>query len=105
MNYLVKIYQGELNVNGHKYFEWLNEDYTKLKAVFCSPGTNLSLAFNDGKNLILRGLEYNQSEHTSPNKRAFFVDKQLCREVLKGVVSKADATIKNKVSIYLILEK
>ena len=102
---LVKIYSGELSNQGHKSFDWLNKDYKKLKAVFCSPGVNLSLAFNSGKKLMLRGLEYDKAIHTSPNNRVFRTNKVLENEVISGLISKTEPTSSDSAAVYLILER
>jgi hypothetical protein len=102
---IVKIYQSELINQGNNRFEWLNTDYKKLKSVFCSPGVNISLAFNNGKKLFLRGFEYRDSKRISPNKRTIEVNKDLENEVISGVISKTETTSSNNASIYLVLEK
>ena len=82
-------------------FSWNSGSYKKLKAIFCSPKVDLSLLFNDGKEVFMRGFEYGEVKHTAPNNRAFYLDKELQNEVIIGVVSKTEA----QSSVYLIVEK
>lgn len=102
---LVKIYQGELNNQGHKSFEWLNKDYKKLKGIFCSPGVNLSLAFNSGKKLMFRGFEQGDAIHQSPNDRIIKVSENLGKEIIIGVINKTEPTSSDNAAVYLILER
>ena len=102
---IVKIYNGELVNQGSNSFEWVNKDYTKLKSVFCSPGVNLALAFENGRKIMFRALEQRESVGIEPNKRVFELEKELQKEIISGVVSRTEPTSSNEASIYLILEK
>ncbi len=88
----------------HQSFEWNSGEYKKLKAVFCSPDVQLSLAFDNGRKISLRGFEYQESKDTVPNNRNFRIVKDLDNEVISGVVSKSEDN-KEPISVYLILEK
>ena len=101
MPYLIKIpIENEV---AHSRFEWQSGSYKKLIAVFCSPGVQLALVFNNGKKVFLRNWDKQKSSDIPPNSRVFFVDKDLDNEIISGVVSK-NPKERHK-SIYLIVEK
>ena len=101
MLYCRKIFRSKSGSLKHQTFEWNTEEHKKLKAVFCSPGTQLSLTFENGKKIILRGFECRESKDTKPNNRVFKIEKDLDNEIISGIISKAGGTA----SVYLILEK
>ena len=88
----------------HHRFEWNSGEYKKLKAIFCSPDVQLSLVFNDGKQVFLRQFNFEESVSTPPNSRVIFINKELKNEVITGVVSVGDVKSEYK-SVYLIVEK
>ena len=88
----------------HHRFEWNSEKYKKLVGVFCSPGIELALVFNDGKQVFVRQFEFSHTKNISPNSRVLFVEKALNNEIITGVVSKLNPKDSNK-SVYLIVEK
>ena len=103
MHHLIKI---PIIANGslHHRFEWNSEEYKKLNAVFCSPDVQLSLVFNDGKEVFLRQFNFEEALSISPNSRVIFIEKSLKNEIITGVASLNIPSFKNK-SIYLIVEK
>ena len=101
MEYCVKIPIQVPNQLKVQTFKWNSNGYKKLKAIFCSPKVDLSLLFNDGKEIFMRGFEYGEVKHTAPNNRVFHIDKPLKDEVIIGVVGKTEA----QSAVYLIVEK
>ena len=104
MCYLLKIFDGELKNNGTKAFEFTIKDYKKVRGVFASGETNLSLAFDNGKNILVRNFEQRNTSDNPPNKRPLLFDKAIEMEIIKGVIISINKTI-TKQSIYLILDK
>lgn len=85
----------------HQAFEWNSGEFKTLKAVLCSPDTSLSLAFDNGKKVAVRNLNFEKTQ-CAPNKRAFIINKTLNKELILGVLS----IFANKnTSVYFLLEK
>ena len=88
----------------HQAFEYNSNAFKKLVGVFCSPAVQLSLVFNNGRKVFVRGQEYQASKDTIPNHRVFRINKVLDNEIISGMISKAEANTR-PISVYLILEK
>ena len=104
MCFLLKIFDGNLENNGTKSFEFTIKDYKKVRGVFASGETNVSLAFDNGRKVMLRNFEQRKTNDNPPNKRPLIFDKAIDMEIIKGVITSINKEI-TKESIYLILEK
>lgn len=102
MLHLIKIFESN-SENLHQSFEWNSGEYKKLKAVFCAPEVQLSLAFDNGKKIAIRSFENNMAE-CAPNDRNIKIEKDLDQEIISGVISKTEQH-QGPLSVYLILEK
>ena len=103
MLHLVKIFESNLE-DLHQRFEWNSGEYKKLISVFCSPDVQLSLVFDSGKKISLRGFEYQESKDTAPNNRNLRIEKDLDNELISGIISRVGNN-KRQISVYLIVEK
>ena len=103
MCYLHKIFDGKLKNNGTNAFEFEIKDYTKVRGVFASGDTNISLAFDNGKAVLIRNFEQRKDSNIAPNKRPLLFDKSIKMELIKGVITNIDLA-KTTESVYLILE-
>ena len=86
----------------HQTFQWQSNKYEKLTAVFCSPETQLSLAFDNGKKVAIKSLNYEGTLRVPPNGRVFYINKELNNELILGVLS---IFAKKNASVYFLLEK
>lgn len=98
---LHKIYGGKLENQGSESFRFTIKDFKKVHGAFCSAGVNLSLAFDNGKKLMLHGFEFGKNTDCPPNKRPIIFDEDIEMELVSGVVSGEMGT---NGSVYLILE-
>lgn len=98
---LNKIYEGQLKNQGSESFRFTIKDFKKVHGAFCSGGANLSLAFDNGKKVVLQGFEFSHSLDCPPNKRPIFFEQAIEMELISGVITgqpSADS------SVYLIME-
>jgi len=98
---LHKIYEGKLVNQGYESFHFTIKGYSKVHGAFCSGGVNLSLAFKNGKKIMLNNFEFSQNTDCPPNKRPLLFDKPINMELISGVAS---GKMGNFSSVYLILE-
>lgn len=98
---LHKIYGGDLKNQGSESFRFTIKDFKKVRGAFCSGGVNLSLAFDNGKKVLLHGFEFSKKPDCPPNKRPLFFQEPIEMEYISGVVN---GTMGNESSVYLILE-
>lgn len=99
---LNKIYQAGLQGRSSESFRFTIKDFKKVHGAFCTGGTNLSLAFDNGKNLKLNGFEFMSAMDVPPNKRPVLFKEPIETDLISGVVT---GTPGQKASVYLILEK
>lgn len=99
---LHKIYQGKLQNQGSDSFRFTIKDFKKVSAAFCSGGVNLSLAFDNGKKVMLHSFEFGKNTDCPPNKRPLKLSEPIEMEIISGVVS---GLVGTETSVYLILEK
>lgn len=103
---LVKIYDGNLANTLSDAFRFTVKDYKKVCGAFCSSGTNLSIAFDNGRKIFCRNLEQKRNTDIPPNKRPLFFEKTLECELISGVITFTDnSNIVQNISAYLILEE
>jgi len=88
----------------HQAFEYNSNEFKKLIAVFCSPAVQLSLVFDNGRKVFVRGMEYQESKDSIPNHRVFSINKTLNKEIISGVINKTKRHI-GQLAVYLIVEK
>ena len=93
----------ELEGMYHHRFEWNSGEYKKLIGFFCSPGVQLSLVFNDGRQVFLSQFNLDNTASVAPNSRVLFVDKELQNEMISGVLS-YKGPHKKPLAVYLIVE-
>ncbi|HNQ68825.1 MAG TPA: hypothetical protein PKN32_10630 [Bacteroidales bacterium] len=96
-----KIYEGKLQNQGSESFRFTIKDFKRVQAVFCSGGVNLSLAFDNGKKVLLHGFEFSKNTDCPPNKRPVIFSEAIEMEIISGVIS---GTMGKDSSVYLILE-
>lgn len=98
---LHKIYEGKLKNQGSESFRFTIKDLKKVHGAFCSGGANLSLAFDNGKKVVLHGFEFSQNTDCPPNERPIVFEEAIEMELISGVLTgEAGKTA----SVYLILE-
>ncbi len=102
---LHKIYEGKLSHKGSESFRFTVKGFTRVKGAFCSAGNTLSLAFANGKKVVIDKYEAGSNSDVPPNKRPLLFDKPLQMELITGVISGIDelSPAQNQ-SVYLILE-
>ena len=97
---LVKIYEGKLKNQGSESYRFTIKNYKKVQGAFCSGGANLSLAFDNGKKVVLHGFEFSREIDCPPNKRPVLFKEPLEMEIISGVVTGNAGT---DTSVYLII--
>ena len=104
---IVNIYRGIAENNGHQSFNCELCGYKTVYGIIFTGESSLSLAFENGFNVILSRFERLESLDVSPNKRAIFFEKTLEMKLASGTITRLkhegspdDQTI----SVYLLVK-
>lgn len=98
---LVKIYEGKLKNQGSESYRFTIKAFKNVHGAFCSGGVNLSLAFDNGKKVVLHGFEFSREIDCPPNKRPVLFNEPLEMELISGVVTGETG---RDASVYLIMK-